>query len=428
MASDAELPDVGQRARRRIARRLLPFLFVLYIVAFLDRVNIGYAGLEMSHDLGFSDRVFGLGAGIFFLGYCLFDIPGALIVERWSARKWIARILLTWGIITIFIGAVHTPKEFYAGRFLLGAAEAGFFPGIIVYLMHWFRQEDRARAAAMFMSAIPVSNIIASPFAGWLLGVHWYGLHGWRWLFVLEGIPAIVFGLITLGYLTDWPQQAKWLPRDEQEWITGELQREKEAKSAKLTLTVWEALRRKEVLLLTLVYFLAVTNLYGFGIWFPTILQRATGLPNLAVTLIAALPYIGAFVVMLWIGWHSDKTGERRWHTAAPLFICGAFLAIAIGFRSNVWVALAALIMAGAFSTAFIPSFWSLPTALLGGSAAAAAVGLINSVGNLGGFAGPYAMGYLNLHTHSTAAGLLFLLIALFLGGAAVLRMKAPRI
>src|SRR6185437_11838650 len=191
---------VGISARRRIAWRLLPFIFILYIISFLDRVNVGYAGLEMARDLGFSDRVFGLGAGIFFAGYFLFEIPGALIVERWSARRWIARILITWGLVTILVAFVHTARQFYGARLFLGLAEAGFFPGILVYLTHWFRQEDRARAGALFMAAIPVANVLGSPLAGWLLGVHWLGITGWRWLFILEGVPAIVLGITTLVY------------------------------------------------------------------------------------------------------------------------------------------------------------------------------------------------------------------------------------
>ena len=232
MGSVVELADVSLRARRRVAWRLLPFLFVLYIIAFLDRVNVGYAGLEMARDLAFSDRVFGLGAGIFSIGYFIFEIPGALIVERWSARRWIARILITWGAVTILVAAVHTPRQFYAARFLLGVAEAGFFPGLLVYLTHWFRHEDRAKAGAMFMAAIPMSNILGAPFAGWILSEHWLGWPGWRWLFVVEGIPAVLFGVATLWFLTDWPAEAKWLPPDEREWLSEELRREKEAKAA----------------------------------------------------------------------------------------------------------------------------------------------------------------------------------------------------
>src|SRR6202047_591444 len=313
MSATAVLPYVGRRATRRIARRLLPFLFVLYVIAFLDRVNVGYAGLEMSRALHFSDRIFGFGAGIFSIGYFLFEIPGALIVERWSARKWIARILVTWGLVTILMAAVHTPRQFYLARFLLGVAEAGFFPGIVVYLTHWFRNEDRAKAGAIFMTAIPVANVLGSPLAGWLLGVHWLGIPGWRWLFIVEGIAAVLLGILTLLYLTDWPRQAGWLPADEQEWIMGELQREREAKAAAGAWTVSQALGSRKVILLASVYFFALVGLYGFNFWFPTILKGATGLPNLTVTLIAALPYLLGVVVMLWNGWHFDRTGERRW-------------------------------------------------------------------------------------------------------------------
>ena len=424
MGSVAELADVSLRARRRVAWRLLPFLFILYIIAFLDRVNVGYAGLEMARDLAFSDRVFGLGAGIFSIGYFIFEIPGALIVERWSARRWIARILITWGGVTILVAAVHTPRQFYAARFLLGVAEAGFFPGLLVYLTHWFRHEDRAKAGAMFMAAIPMSNILGAPFAGWILSEHWMGWPGWRWLFVVEGIPAVLFGVATLWFLTDWPAEAKWLPPDERTWLSEELRREKEAKARALPCTVWQALRRPEVALLTLVYFLAIIGIYGFIIWFPTIVKRATGLPNGEVTLLSALPYVAGVGAMLLNGWHSDRTGERRWHTAFPLFLGGAALGLTLLVRGNLPLSFAAMIVAGACTTAFMPSFWALPTELLTASAAAASIGFINSVGNLGGFAGPYFIGYLRTATGSFAPGLGFLLACTVLAGGAILLLR----
>jgi ACS family tartrate transporter-like MFS transporter len=427
MDSETTLSDVGQRARRRIAWRLLPFLFILYFIAYLDRVNVGFAGLEMSHNLGFTDRVFGLGAGIFFAGYFLFEIPGALIVERWSARLWIARILITWGLVTILVSLIHTRAQFYGARFLLGLAEAGFFPGIVVYLTHWFRQENRARAGALFMAAIPVANVLGSPLAGWLLGVHWFGIAGWRWLFIVEGIPAVLLGILTLFYMTDWPRQARWLPADEREWIVGELQREKQAKAAARAWTVTQALGNGKVILLASVYFFALIGLYGFNFWFPTILKRATGLPNLTVTLIAALPYLLGIVAMLWNGWHSDRTGERRWHTSLILFSCGAFMALAVGFQANLWLGLGLLILSGACTTAFMPSFWQLPVAMLSDSAAAASIGLINSVGGLGGFVGPYFVGYLRTLTGSFNASLIFLIAALFLSAALVLALRIKR-
>src|SRR2546422_3041256 len=230
----------------------MPFLFVLYIIAFLDRVNVSYAALDMTRDLGFSDRMLGKGAGIFFVGYFLLEIPGTLIVERWSARKWIARIMISWGILATWMGFIRGASEFYWVRFLLGAAEAGFFPGLIVYLSHWFRYEDRAKAVALFMAAIPISNIVGAPISGFLLGMNWCGMAGWRWLFILEGAPAIIFGIATLFYLTDWPHQAQWLPDDEREWITTELEKEKQAKNATHSQAIWKAVKQREVIFLAL--------------------------------------------------------------------------------------------------------------------------------------------------------------------------------
>jgi MFS transporter, ACS family, tartrate transporter len=415
---------VEQNARRRIALRLLPFLWLLYVVAFLDRVNVAYAALEMSHDLGFSDRVFGLGAGIFFIGYVLLEIPGALIVERWSARRWIARIMISWGIITVLVGFVHTSHQFYSIRFLLGAAEAGFFPGVIVYLTHWFSRRDLAKAVASFMAAQPLANFVGSPLAGRILRIHWYGLEGWRWLFILEGIPAVILGIVTIYYLTDWPSQAGWLPQEERDWITGELNREKKAKAAVRSYTIAEALRQREVILLTLVYFLSTTGVYGFTIWFPTILKRASGLSIGRVTFLVALPYLAALIATLLNGWHSDRTQERRWHTAAPLFIGSGTLFFAIVFGSHIWVQFGFFIVFAACVYSYQPCFWALPTIALGESAAAACIGLINSLGNLGGFAGPFIVGYLVTRTGSFTSGLVWLLFNILSSGILVLCLR----
>jgi MFS transporter, ACS family, tartrate transporter len=422
------MPSTAERAAvRKIAVRLLPYLFLLYIVAFLDRVNVSFAGLDMTRDLGFSDRVFGLGAGIFFIGYVVFEIPGALLVERWSARKVIARILVTWGIVTVLVALVRTPGQFYAARFLLGAAEAGFFPGVLVYLTHWFRYEDRAKAAALFMAAIPVANVIGSPLAGAILNVHWAGWPGWRWLFVLEGIPAVVLGVVTIYFLPDWPREAQWLDPEEREWIAQELAREKEATLKAKRVSIGEALRTPRVILLTFVYFFSVTGIYGFAVWFPTILKRATGFPNFTVTLLAALPYAAGVVAMLFNGWHSDRSRERRWHTALPLFVGAACLGGALVSSSNLVLAFALMVVVGACTTAFLPSFWPLPTAFLAESAAAASIGLINALGNLGGFLGPYAMGYLRSQTGSFAPGLIVLMACMAAAGMLVLLMPARK-
>lgn len=423
--ADTRLGTANQATVRKIGLRLLPFLFLLYIVAFLDRVNVSFAGLEMTRDLNLSYRVFGLGAGIFFIGYVVFEIPGALLVERWSARKVIARILLTWGIVTVLVALVRTPVQFYAARFLLGAAEAGFFPGVLVYLTHWFRYEDRAKAAALFMAAIPVANVIGSPLAGAILNVHWAGWPGWRWLFVLEGLPAVFLGMVTLYLLPDWPADAKWLGDEEREWITRELEQEKAAKIDARGISIGKALRMPRVMLLTLVYFLSVTGIYGFAMWFPTILKRATGYSNLTVTLLAALPYVAGVAAMLLNGWHSDRSRERRWHTAIPLFAGAACLAGTVCFSDHLGVAFALMIVVGACTTAFLPSFWPLPSEFLVASAAAAAMGLINALGNLGGFLGPYAMGFLRSRTGSFLPGLIVLLTCMAAAGMLVLLLPA---
>src|SRR5437660_1904744 len=420
VGSGAEL-EVAGRARHRIARRLLPFLFLLYVIAFLDRMNVGAAALQMPHDLGFSEGVIGMGAGIFFLCYFLLEIPGALIVERWSARRWIARILISWGVMTIFMAFIHTSRQFYLVRFLVGAAEAGFLPGVIVYLTHWFRYEDRGKAVAFFYAANPLSYVIGSPLAGLLLGLSWLGMRGWRWLFIIEGVPAVVVGIITLWYLTDWPRQADWLPADEKLWITTELEREKESKKRRHSLNVWQALRHRDVILLTACYFCAMTGSYGIAFWLPTILKRLSGKSDLKVTLLAALPYLAAFVTQQVNGWHSDRTQERRWHAAIPVFVCGVALGLAVVYRANLVVSVGLFVLAGGSFYGFQPVFWAVPTRFLSESAAAASIGLINAVGNLGGFVGPMVIGYLVNRTHSFSPGLLYLVASLFVSGVLML-------
>ena len=423
-AASAE-PEIATRTLHRTARRLLPFLFILYVIAFLDRMNIGAAALQMPHDLGFSEGVVGLGAGIFFLGYFLLEIPGALIAERWSARRWIARIMISWGVVTVLMAFIHTARQFYLVRFLVGAAEAGFLPGVIVYLTHWFRYQDRAKAVAFFYAANPLSYVIGSPLAGVLMGLTWLGMGGWRWLFILEGIPAIVFGFITIWYLTDWPIEAKWLSEEERAWITQELKREKEAK--KHSFRIWEALGHRDVVLLTLCYFGAMTGSYGIAFWLPTILKRLSGQSDLRVTLMAALPYVAAFVAQQVNAWHSDKTRERRWHAAVPVFACGLALAFAVAFQGSLALSLGLFVVAGGTFYGFQPVFWTVPTLFLSESAAAASIGLINSVGNLGGFVGPMVIGYLVSRTHSFSWGLLYLVVSLFASGGLMLAVGRGR-
>jgi ACS family tartrate transporter-like MFS transporter len=402
----------------------MPYLFLLYIIAFIDRVNVGFAKLRMKEDLVFSETVFGFGAGVFFIGYFLLEIPGTLIVERWSARKWIARIMITWGIFAIGMGFVTTEWEFYTARFLLGLAEAGFFPGIIVYLSHWYRYEDRAKAVALFMSALPVAQLVGAPLSGLIMErVHWNGWAGWQWVFILEGVPAIILGVVTIFYLTDRPHQAKWLPEDERNWLTKELERERQEKRKARPLSVWQAFRQREVVTLLSIYFLAVNAYYGFTFWLPSIMKDV-GVSVLKVTFISVIPFSLGLIAMLLVGWDSDKTGERRMHTALPIFAAclGFVFAIASGHNLALIVASFCIVSIGAHS--YLPSFWAMPTAFLTESAAAAAIGLINSVGNLGGFAGPWALGYLKDKTGAHSAGMAVLAASLLCAGLLVLAIK----
>jgi len=416
--------SVAERARRRISLRVMPFVFLLYIVAFLDRVNVGYAALQMTKDLGFSAEVFGFGAGIFFFGYVLLEIPGSVIVERWSARKWIARIMISWGILAIMTAFVRTAPQFYWVRFLLGTAEAGFFPGLIVYLSHWFRYEDRAKAVALFMAGIPVSNLIGSPISGLLLGVHWMNQPGWRWLFIVEGVPAIVLGIITAFYLTDWPREAKWLPDDEKQWIIHELETEKKQRKSVRQYSMWEAMRHRDVLLLVGAYFFATVGFYGLNIWMPTILKAASNWTDLKVTLVAMIPHLAGLVGMLAFGASSDRTGERRWHAASAMLLGAGGYVLVVLAGANPLLVVAAFCVVAAGADGYFPGFWPLPTAFLTESAAAASIGLINLVGNMGGFVGPYILGYVRTATNSFNIGLGLLSFSMVLGAACVLSVR----
>ena len=419
------LDAVAERARRRISLRVIPYVFILYIIAFLDRVNVGYAALQMADDLGFSAEVFGFGAGIFFFGYVILEIPGSVIVERWSARKWIARIMISWGILAIMMAFVRTSTQFYWVRFLLGAAEAGFFPGLIVYLSHWFRYEDRAKAVAMFMAAIPVSNLLGSPISGLLLGVHWMNLAGWRWLFIIEGIPAVIFGFVTIYYLTDWPREATWLPEDEKQWIIRELDSEKQVRKSVRQFSMWQALRNRDVLLLVGAYFFAVVGFYGLNIWLPTVIKQSSGWSDLKVTMVAMIPHLVGLIAMLLVGASSDRTGERRWHAALVMVAGGIGYVLVVLAGGHPLLVVAAFCLVAAGVDGFMPAFWPLPTSFLTESAAAAAIGLINSFGNLGGFVGPYILGYVRTATNSFDIGLALLAVSMVLGAICVLSIRS---
>jgi ACS family tartrate transporter-like MFS transporter len=419
--------DVAHRTRTRVTWRLIPFLVLLYIISFLDRVNVGYAKLRMTDELAFSDAVFGFGAGIFFVGYVLLEIPGTLLVERWSARLWFSRIMITWGIVAVMMGFIKNATQFYWLRFLLGLAEAGFYPGIIVYLAHWFRPEDRGRAIAFFMIGSPVANVIGAPLSGLIMEyVHWHGLAGWRWLFILQGLPAILVGILVPFVLPDRPEHAKWLPAEERDWLKNELAREAKQKQPESN-NYWLALSEPAVLLLTVGYFFAMTGLYGLNMWLPTLLKSFSGLPILQVTFLSALPYLVALGIMLWVGWSSDRTGERIWHATIPLLCAGVAFFCSVLLKAHIVLSLVMLCVVAAGLWSFFPSFWALPSALLSGASAAVSIGLINSVGNLGGFAGPYIVGFISDKTHSYFGGVVCLAISLCLAGLFILALKSVR-
>src|SRR3954447_66268 len=423
---DSGQTEAGLTARSKIAWRLLPFLFLLYIANYIDRTNIAYATLGMKGDLGLTDSVFGTASGIFFIGYFALQIPGALLVERWSARWLLALTLIIWGALTTLTAFVRTPHELYGARFLLGAAEAGFFPGVIVYLSHWFTREDRGKAVARFMSAIPTGFMIGGPVAGTILGVHWLNLAGWRWLFLVEGAPAIILGVATIFYLPDRPDQARWLTSDERDWIKARLTDEHAAKGQIERITIWQALR---VLVLTAALFCTYIGGYALLFWFPTNLQPTTGWTDLRlIGWVGAIPFAVATVALLFAGWSSDRMRERRWHFAVPQLMAAAALAAWLVFpRSNaLLVVLCSIIAAG--TTAYFPAFFTLPSEFLTSARAAAAVGFINCTGSIAGFFGPKFFGNLSQESGSFTSGFVMMIACWVLASALVLFCPRERL
>jgi MFS transporter, ACS family, tartrate transporter len=399
--------ELETRVLRKVTMRIVPFVMLLYFIAFIDRVNIGFAALTMNKDLGFSPSVFGVGAGIFFFGYFLFEVPSNLVLDKVGARIWIARVMITWGLISAAMAFVKSANSFYALRFLLGAAEAGFFPGIILYLGYWFPARQRAAVTAIFMAAAPLSTVLGSPVSGALLEMHGLlGLSGWQWMFIVEAIPAVLLGVVVLFYMTDRPEQAKWLRDDERSWLVSAMNTEAAKKSGTASHSVWRGLADLRVIALSLVYFGTSAGLYTLGIWAPQIIKEF-GLSSLQIGFLNALPGIVAIVVMVLWARHSDRTGERTWHVVGACVLAAAGLMLA-GFAGTVVSVLLALTLVNIGISSAKPPLWSMPTMFLSGSAAAAGIATINSIGNLGGFVGPAVIGWIKDLTGSFQGGLYF--------------------
>ena len=419
-------PDVATATLLKVTRRLIPFLFILYIVAWLDRVNVGFAALQMNSELGFSSAAFGFGSGVFFLGYCLFEVPSNLILHRVGARRWISRIMVSWGVIAVGMMFVRTTLAFYILRFLLGAAEAGFFPGVIYYLSQWYPEAQRARAIAAFMTAVPVSGVVGGPVSGALLELNGvFGLAGWQWLFLVEGLPAALLGVSVLFYLTDRPEAAHWLSPAERNWLVSKLANERTARHATHPIGTLAALSNPTVWQLGIIFLFAAIGFYGYSFWAPLIIKSLSGTTDLGVGLILGAISALTIILMLLNSAHSDYSDERPLHVAVPLLLMGAgFLGCAL-LRQPILAVLSLALVPIGHCSAYGP-FWSLPARFLTGAPAAAGIALVVTIANVGGFVGPTFMGAMKdrFGTHSPV----FMLLAACAIIAAFLALRLRRV
>lgn len=410
---------------RKVTLRLIPFLFLCFFISILDRVNISFAALQMNEDLGFSNAVFGLGAGIFFLGYFLLEVPGSAIMTRIGARRWISRIMVSWAIIAILMAFVTEPWQFYTARFLLGVAEASFYPCMVYYLSGFFQSKHHAKAIAAFMLAIPGANAVGAPLSTFLMQIEWFNLSGWQWLFILEAVPAMILGIICFFYLDDRLEDVKWLTEEEKNWLLHVTQKEKEAKQQVKHYTFAQALKDRDVLILSAGYFCWMFGYYGINMFLPTVtdtMAESLSMSTQGLGWLLGLMYAIAMVAMILVGNHSDKKNERRWHVAACLTTSAvAMIASSYVAESNIILSFVLLTIAlcGAFG-AYSP-FWAIPPSFLTESAAAGAIALINSIGNLGGFFGPYAVGYIRDATGSFTMSMVFLGISMILSSIIII-------
>lgn len=410
----ADTNELEKTTMRKVFWRIVPYTFLLYVISYLDRANLGYAALQMNKDLALSAEAFGFAGGIFFIGYFLFEVPSNVALQKYGSRIWISRILLTWGVVAVLTGFAQNAWQLYCLRFLLGVAEAGFFPGIIIYLTYWFRSKEQATTVAFFTAAIPVSYLLGAPLSTWIMdNVSGFGLAGWRWMLILEGIPAVAAGIFNYFYMTDRPEKAKWLTKEQRDWLTAELAADHAKKSNVQHLGLWKAISNPKVLWLSAIYFIYQVGNLGIGLWMPQIIQSfGTDLTHFQIGLIAMVPYAIATLAMILWSKNSDRTGERQKHSAVPLLIGGLALA-ATGLTHDPYVSVGLISLALAGIYAFKSPFWSLPGLFLTRSTAAVSIAAINSIGNLGGFVGPYAMGAAKTWTGSPLGGLLFLAVLL---------------
>lgn len=418
-------PNIERETVRKVTIRLIPFLFICFFIAILDRVNIGFAALKMNADLGFSDTVFGFGAGVFFLGYFLLEVPGSAMMTKIGASKWISRIMVSWGLLAVLMAFIQTPWQFYTVRFLLGVAEASFYPCMVYYLSGFFQGKHHAKAIAGFMLAIPGANALGSPLSTFLLGIEGMGFKGWQWMFILEALPSVILGIIAFFYLDDKIADAKWLSPSEKAWLTTTLDKEKQIKEAVKHYTFMQALKDKTVILLATGYFFWMMGYYGINMFLPTLSKGIVAKEAISLQTIGWIlggMYLIAMVVMLLVSSHSDKKKERRWHVASCLLVSALGLIIAANVADvSIWLSFGLLTIAlcGAFG-AFSP-FWSIPPSFITGAAAGGAIALINSVGNLGGFFGPYLVGFLKDLTGSFNVAVAMLGISMIIGACIIL-------
>jgi len=416
--------SVASSAKRKAYLNIVLPLFFASVISYLDRVNIGYAALTMNADLGLSPKMFGLGAGIFFAGYILFEIPGALIAEKFSAKMWLARIMLTWGIVSGLMAFMTSTWQFYCLRFLLGAAEASLYPVIYATCIpRWFGEKDRARALALLLTSLQISGIIGAPLAGWMLGVPLFGLKGWQGLFILESVPAVVFAFIIVFWMADRPSEASWLTDDEKSFLQNQYEQELLARQTAGHYTVLQAFKEPEVLKLCVAYFLWISGFWGYNYWIPQVLKSLSGWSNFAIGWLTTVPMAVSLAAMLYAGHSSSKRGEKRWHGAIGLFIGAVGMGVGV-FMKEPWVAFFFVVLAGVGVYAPFGVWWSYPTTFLSGTAAAGAIGLINSCGNLGGFVGPYITGYIKDATGAFTIAWVYLACSLTLAGLMILTFK----